>query len=147
MRPPWWLLNIGSDNGLVLSGNKPLPELYWSSSMASQSYNEFCWVTVTAETWQHDKKPRYIHNGCYDDTPCWALSCHHCRIRWLSLELQRMRSLNVTAAPPSGTKIWYAARDATSGFIQVSVIAQRFIAETSTWHGGCSIASYLRPLE
>ena len=24
--PHWWLVKIGSDNGLVLSGNKPLPE-------------------------------------------------------------------------------------------------------------------------
>ena len=25
-RPPWWLVNIGSGNGLVPPGNKPLPE-------------------------------------------------------------------------------------------------------------------------
>ena len=25
-RPYWWLVNIGSGNGLVPSGNKPLPE-------------------------------------------------------------------------------------------------------------------------
>ena len=26
VRPSWWLVNIGSGNGLVPSGNKPLPE-------------------------------------------------------------------------------------------------------------------------
>ena len=25
-RPDWWEVNIGLDNGLVLSGNKPSPE-------------------------------------------------------------------------------------------------------------------------
>ena len=32
-RPYWWEVNIGSDNGLVPSGNKPLPE-----SMLTQIY-------------------------------------------------------------------------------------------------------------
>ena len=33
IRPYWWEVNIGSGNGLVLLGNKPLPE-----SMLTQIY-------------------------------------------------------------------------------------------------------------
>ena len=43
-RPHWWLVNIGSGNGLVPSGTKPLPELMFDSDlyrhMASAGHNE-----------------------------------------------------------------------------------------------------------
>ena len=50
----WWSVNIGSDNGLVPSDNKPLPE-----QMASLGINELITMTANglttegAKTWAH----------------------------------------------------------------------------------------------
>ena len=46
--PVWWLVNIGSGNGLLLSGNKPLPEPVWPRSMSPYSV-----------TW-----PQWVKNSC-----------------------------------------------------------------------------------
>ena len=63
-RPYWWLVNIGSGNGLVLSGNKPLPEriltqVIWHH-IVPPDHNEFMswswcqvltWINVDKESW------------------------------------------------------------------------------------------------
>ena len=43
--PHWWLVNIGSDDGLVLSSNKPKPEPMLTHFMSPYCVNRPQWVT------------------------------------------------------------------------------------------------------
>ena len=38
--PDWWEVNIGSGNGLILSGNKPLPEPDGPRSLTPQEITQ-----------------------------------------------------------------------------------------------------------
>ena len=51
-RPHWWLVNTGSGNGLVLSGNKPLTE-----PMLTQNLDNVYWnLSYRMQSLCHDKK-------------------------------------------------------------------------------------------
>ena len=52
----WWSANISSGNGLVLSGNKPLPEPMLTQicrHMASLGHNELTLSVTTLNEWQN----------------------------------------------------------------------------------------------
>ena len=44
--PYWWLINIGSRNGLVPSGDKPLPEPVLTKSPTANGVTMPQWVNV-----------------------------------------------------------------------------------------------------
>ena len=80
-RPHRWLVNIGSDNGLVLSGNKPLPE-----PMLTQIYGTIWHSTKLSRAMRTSWVGRFLNNEIY----CYPLSKKRCgsplrspRITWL----------------------------------------------------------------
>ena len=52
---PWWLVNTGSCNGLVLSSTKPLPELMFTTSSLMAN-------GITRAEWFHPKAYRQFSN-------------------------------------------------------------------------------------
>ena len=49
-RPPWWLVNIGSDNGLVMSAIKQLTKKCWPNSMELYSITRLLCVKLMPGT-------------------------------------------------------------------------------------------------
>ena len=77
-RPHWWLVSIGSGNGLVLSGINSLPGLtstwvlWWR--METPAHNELIKTTGCRWAWVSVSL-----------NPLWPIDTHNCQLTWSSL--------------------------------------------------------------
>ena len=93
----WWLVNIGSGNGLVLSGNKPWPELMLTQICVRIRHHRPQWVkwviAIKQDSIANAQTPQCNFLHCQ---PLWCWT----RVYWEN----KVNTLDADALPPSITK-------------------------------------------